>query len=222
MSHIIAWIAAVAESEDEAPHSPPPCETEVRRDSKGAIDGPSIENLPAHQFPRVTKQDPQLNSPETLDIFDDWYEFDQRRRAYRGRTVAMLRRFMRYSLETGRLPSLVGREFFRSKVTQYRVTTFEDRVIFVHDMERCLGRLDEFSRQVLARIVLQEYEQEEAAQLLGCTRRSIYRWLMEALDKLSDILIAAGLLEIVPPLVENSCQGGDAEDFCASDEEERK
>ena len=221
MSHIIAWIAAVAESEDEA-DSIPLDQTGVRHESKRTIDGPSIENLPAHQFPPVTGQGPQLNSPETAGISDEWYEFDRRRRAYRGRTVAMLRRYMRYSLETGRLPSLVGREFFRSKVTKYRVTTFEDRVIFVHDMERCLGRLDEFSRQVLARIVLQEYEHEEAAQLLGCTRMSVHRWLMEALDKLSDILTAAGLLEIVPPLVENSCQGGSEDDFCASDEEQRK
>jgi hypothetical protein len=66
------------------------------------------------------------------------------RRTYRGRVVAMLRRYMRYSIETGRLPSLLRREFFRAKVTSYTVVTFEDRVIFVHDMERCLDRLDEF------------------------------------------------------------------------------
>jgi hypothetical protein len=33
-----------------------------------------------------------------------------------GRAVAMLRRYMRYAIETGRLLSLVGREFFRAKV----------------------------------------------------------------------------------------------------------
>ena len=72
-------------------------------------------------------------------------EEEQERRIYRGRTVAMLRRYMRYSIETGRLPSLLGRESFRAKVTSYTVVTFEDRVIFVHDMEKCLDRLDEFS-----------------------------------------------------------------------------
>src|SRR5208337_5035558 len=102
-------------------------------------------------------------------------EIEQERRVYRGRTVAMLRRYMRYSIETGRLPSLLGREFFRAKVTSYTVVTFEDRVIFVHDMETSLEKLDEFSRKVLARIVLQEYEQEDAARLLGCTRMTVHR-----------------------------------------------
>ena len=45
-----------------------------------------------------------------------------------GWTVTMLRRYMRYSIETGRLPSLLGREFFRTQVTSYTVVTFEDRV----------------------------------------------------------------------------------------------
>ena len=35
---------------------------------------------------------------------------------------------------------VLGREFFRAKVTTYTVVTFEDRVIFVHDMETCLDR----------------------------------------------------------------------------------
>ena len=55
---------------------------------------------------------------------------------YRERTVALLRRYLRISIEVGRLPSLLGRELFRSKVTSYRMTSFEDGVIFVHDVER--------------------------------------------------------------------------------------
>jgi hypothetical protein len=149
---------------------------------------------------------------------DDFFaEEERRRRIYRNRTVAMLRRYMRYSIETGRLPSLVGREFFRSNVTKYRVTTFEDRVIFVHDMETCLGRLDGFSQRVLARIVLQEYGHEEAARLLGCTRMTVHRMLMEALDGLSAILVEVGLLDVVPPKWEISCQGGKNGCFSLSD-----
>src|SRR5271165_7382199 len=45
---------------------------------------------------------------------------------YRDRTAAMLRRYGRLSVEVGRLPSLLGREFFRTGVTSYRVGTFED------------------------------------------------------------------------------------------------
>ena len=223
MSDVISWIAAVAEP-GEAPDPVPFREEELRQNSVNeASDRPSVEHLPAHQFPAVMpEQSSPPALPEQADSTEEWFEFDRRRRVYRGRTVGMLRRYMRYSLETGRLPSLVGREFFRSKVTRYRVTTFEDRVIFVHDMENCLQRLDELSRQVLARIVLQEYEHEEAAQLLGCSRMTIHRWLLQALDKLSDILLAAGLLEVLPARVEKTCQGGKEDDFCGSDEEQRK
>ena len=96
-------------------------------------------------------------------------EAERARRVYRKRSVAMLRRYMRFSIETGRLPSLLGREFFRSKVTSYGVGTFEDRVIFVHDMETCLDRLDEFSRQLIARHILQEHDQDATARLLHCS-----------------------------------------------------
>jgi hypothetical protein len=124
----------------------------------------------------------------------DW-ESVRERRIYRGRTVAMLKKYMRYSLETGRLPSLVGREFFRSTVSKYTMVTFEDRVIFVIDMEKCLNRMDEFSRQVIAKHILQEYDLEETGRLLNCTERTIRRWIPVALDLLSEILLDVGLME---------------------------
>jgi hypothetical protein len=60
---------------------------------------------------------------------------------YRERTLALLRRYLRISIEVGRLPSLLGRELFRSKVTSYRMTNFEDAVIFVYDVERALDQV---------------------------------------------------------------------------------
>ena len=185
-------------------------------------------SLPAHQFPACRdrgedsrdEHNPQaeLEGTITSQPIDDLFaEEDRRQRIYRNRTVAMLRRYMRYSIETGRLPSLVGREFFRSNVTKYQVTTFEDRVIFVHDMETCVHRLGEFSQQVLARVVLQEYGQEEAARLLGCTRMTVHRVLMEALDELSEILVGVGLLDVVPFNPQISCQGGRNGCFSLSD-----
>jgi hypothetical protein len=133
-----------------------------------------------------------------------------------------LRRYMRYSIETGRLPSLVGREFFRSRITKYQMATFEDRVIFVHDMERCLEHLDDFGRQVLGRIVLQEYKQEDAARLLGYTRMTVHRKLLESLDQLSDILLAVDLLDSLTPGVTKTCQGGKGEDLLLSGCEDGK
>ena len=46
---------------------------------------------------------------------DELYVCERERRIYRARTVAMLRRYMRYSIETGRLPSILGREFFERR-----------------------------------------------------------------------------------------------------------
>jgi hypothetical protein len=48
---------------------------------------------------------------------------------YRKYTEAMLRRYMRMSMEAGKVPSLLGQEMFRGHVTSYRVESFEDVVI---------------------------------------------------------------------------------------------
>ncbi len=113
---------------------------------------------------------------------------------YRQRTAALLHRYFRLSLEIGRLPSVLGREFFRTRFNRRQNVSFEDAVIFVHDVERCLERLDVFSQEVLVWVVLQGYSQEEASRLLGCARRTVMRHLPEALDRLSEILLEARLL----------------------------
>ena len=131
-------------------------------------------------------------------------------------------RYMRYSIETGRLPSLLGREFFRAKVTSYTVVTFEDRVIFVHDMETCLNKLDEFSRQIIARHILQEHDQAATARLLQCAERTVRNYVPIALDLLSGILLDVGLLERIVPIREKSCQGGERGEIFVSVCEESK
>jgi DNA-directed RNA polymerase specialized sigma24 family protein len=113
---------------------------------------------------------------------------------YRQKTAAMLQRYFRLSLEVGRLPSVLGRECFRTRFNRRQNVSFEDAVIFVHDVERCLEKLDLFSQEVLVWVVLQGYSREEASRLLGCARRTISRHLPEALDRLSEILIEARLL----------------------------
>src|SRR3954471_580951 len=116
--------------------------------------------------------------------------------SYHDRTIALLKRYFRMSLEIGRMPSVLGREVFRARVTSYRVHTFEDAVIFVHDVERCVEKLEPFSRQLVARVILQDYTYEEAAKLMGCGERSVYRLLPLALDRLSDIFLTARLLTV--------------------------
>jgi len=125
---------------------------------------------------------------------------------YRDRTVALLRRYLRFAVEVGRLPSLVGREFFRSRVTSYRTSTFEDAVIFVHDVERSLELLDDLDRQLIAKITLQEYSQEEAARLIGCGYRTAHRRYPEALDRMSEILLARKILDRLPASSRKPCQ----------------
>jgi DNA-directed RNA polymerase specialized sigma24 family protein len=131
---------------------------------------------------------------------------------YRRRTEAILRKFFRMSVEVGRLPSILGSEFFRTHVTSYSVSSFEDAVIFVHDVERCVSKLDQVSQTLIARVILQGFSHEEAGRLLGCTRRTVQRNLSEAVDRLSEIFLAAGILEPVEgPRAsdENCCQEGE-------------
>jgi hypothetical protein len=153
---------------------------------------------------------PELSAAEWLleQAREQYREDDRQRRAYRGRTVAMLRRYMKYSIETGRLPSLLGREFFRAKVTSYQVVTFEERVIFVHDMETCLERLDEFSRQLIARHILQEHDRWATARLLHCNEKTVRRLVPLVLDTLSEILLERGMLEKLDSIEKKPCQGG--------------
>ncbi len=114
---------------------------------------------------------------------------------YRNHTVVLLRKYFRMSLEIGRMPSLLGGELFRAKVTAYQVHTFEDSVIFVHDMEQCLAKLDYLSRLLIARIFFQEFSHDEVAAELRITRRQVIRRMFDALDRTSEILLQRELLE---------------------------
>jgi DNA-directed RNA polymerase specialized sigma24 family protein len=144
---------------------------------------------------------------------------------YRERTLGMLRRYQRLSVEVGRLPSLLGREFFRTRVTSYHAGTFEDAVIFVHDVATGLAQLGGFQHKLIAKIALQDYTQSETARLLGCWRRTVGRRFPEALDRLTEIFLEAGLLIRLPATDvarANNCQGGGIEQMPASASAQRK
>src|ERR1035438_9594143 len=125
---------------------------------------------------------------------------------YRRRTVALLRRYGQASVEVGRVPSLLGREFFRSRVSSYTLRNFEDVIIFVTDMERAIEKLDTLQKKLQAMNVLEEYYIPDMARLLGCNERTVRRTLHDALDELSRILLAGGVLEELAGA--KSCQGG--------------
>jgi Sigma-70, region 4 len=113
---------------------------------------------------------------------------------YRKHCVSMLRRYLYASMQVGRAPSILGEPIGRGWVSSRRVRTFEDAVIFVLDVERCLARLSALDRQLLSRVVLQEYTHTEAAALLGMSVRSVSTKLGLALDRLTDELLLSGLL----------------------------
>jgi DNA-directed RNA polymerase specialized sigma24 family protein len=74
------------------------------------------------------------------------------------------------------------------------VRTFEDAVIFVLDVEKCLNKIPLLDREILSRVVLQAYTQVETAGMLGMAIRTIgYKYPL-AVDRLTEKLLAASLL----------------------------
>lgn len=114
---------------------------------------------------------------------------------YRKYTEAMLRRYITMSMEAGRVPSLLGRELFRGNVTHYKVHSFEDVVIFVHDVENCLDKLGKGQQHLIRRIALEEYTQGETAAMLGVSLRSVVRNYTDALDRLTRLFLEKGMLQ---------------------------
>jgi hypothetical protein len=114
---------------------------------------------------------------------------------YRKYTEAMLRRYVRMSMEAGKVPSLLGKEMFRAKVTSYRVESFEDVVIFIYDIEHCLEQLAPEQQRLIARIALEEYTLLEAATMLGLPPRTAVRRYCRALDRLTGIFLETRMLE---------------------------
>jgi predicted DNA-binding protein (UPF0251 family) len=113
---------------------------------------------------------------------------------YRKHTESLLRRYLYASMQVGRAPSILGDPIARGWCSSRPIRTFEDAVIFVLDVERCLNRLGSLDRMMLSRIVLQEYTQAEAASLLGMSVRTICYKFPKALDRLTEKLLESGLL----------------------------
>jgi len=127
-------------------------------------------------------------------------ELEQRRTApevafYRKYTEALLRRCMRFSMEAGRAPSLLGREMFRGNVTNYSVRGFDDVVIFVHDVESCVKMLDDQQQHLIRRIALQEFTVEETASMLQLPPLRVLRRYWRAIDMLTEVFLERKLLE---------------------------
>lgn len=114
---------------------------------------------------------------------------------YRKYTEALLRRYMKMSWQVGRVPSVLGVDPTRGRVSSYRVANFEDAVIFVVDVEHCLKKVSGAAQAVLVRVGLQEYTVEEAGRMLGLTKKTVIWRYRQGLDELTEILLAVGLMK---------------------------
>jgi hypothetical protein len=198
MTHFAECIAAQGDGDQAKGLEGVPVRPQVEEGSNSSCStNGGGQNVPAHNFPTEMANGAKLG----IATEHDW-QGDPDIWLYRKKTTALLRRYMQWSLEAGRVPSLLGRELFRAKISAFTATTFEAKVIFLHDIERCLGRLQSFDRQLIARIVLQEYDHEAAARILQCTRKTLERRLPELIDELSESLLKADLLERLPDTTE--------------------
>jgi len=117
---------------------------------------------------------------------------------YRTHTERMLRRYLYASMQIGRSPSILSEPIGRGWASSQRVKTFEDAVIFVMDIENCLNRLGSLDRELLSKIVIQEYTQAEAAVLIGMSVRAASYRTGVALDRLTELFLENRLLTLEP------------------------
>lgn len=116
---------------------------------------------------------------------------------YRQHTEKLLRRYLYASMQVGRAPAILGEHVPTGGAASFRqVHTFEDAVIFVLDVEKCLGQIGYIERQILSKVVLQAYTQSEAAMLLGMSMRAMAYSFPRAMDALTEKLLDAGLLTL--------------------------
>ena len=116
----------------------------------------------------------------------------------RARTVCLLLRYFRTALLVGRMPSIVGREIFRTKVRSTPARALEEAVVFVCDMERVLRGLAARDQRLLAICIFEDRSEWEAARAVRCGQHEISRRLGEVLDLLHGTFCNLGLL---PPPV---------------------
>ena len=113
---------------------------------------------------------------------------------YRGQALAIVRHFFEMSCQLGRLPSILGREFFRAKVSHHAIPSFEDQALFAHDVRQSLNRLNDSEMEVLTLVGLYDLNLDEAAKLLGYSPGYTSQRFGDALAMLTQIFLDNGVL----------------------------
>jgi len=118
---------------------------------------------------------------------------------YRGQTLTLLRHFYELSCQVGRLPSLLGREFFCARVSHHAIPSFEEQVVFACDIELCLGRLSDEHAEILTLVGLYDFTRQEISAMLHCGREVVTVRVNDALDALTELFLQAGVLAASRP-----------------------
>ncbi len=122
----------------------------------------------------------------------------------RSQTMNLLLRFFRTALLLGRMPSLLGREIFRSRMDCKPARAFEDSVLFVCDVERCLRELEPLDQRILAFCILEDHSEWDAARRFHCHQGEVSRRLGRSLDALYETFCRIGLMKRVDPSVRSA------------------
>lgn len=113
---------------------------------------------------------------------------------YRKYTEAMLRRYLKLSMEAGRVPSLIGQDMFRGNVSHCSISGFDDAVIFVEDVSKCLATLSAGERFLVRRIAIEGHTMAETAAMKGISLRYVLQRYTSAVDKLTGVFLKRKLL----------------------------
>lgn len=144
----------------------------------------------------------------------------------RARTVALLHRFFRTALQVGRMPSLLGREVFRARTQHLPARAFEDSVLFVCDVERCLLSLETADQRLVAFCILEDHSEWEASRCFHRSQSDVSRRLSQILDLLHETFCRVGLLrrldvpsneETHAPALKRKNRHGEARDDAEAD-----
>lgn len=114
---------------------------------------------------------------------------------YRSQALGIVRHFFEIASQIGRLPSIMGREFFRAKVSHHAIPSFEEQAVFVLDVEAALARLNERDGELVALVGLFHYSMEDVARMLGRSRSYVAQHFADSVDQLAQIFLKTGLLK---------------------------
>jgi len=132
-----------------------------------------------------------VNRPPEQDVVSDP---EPETICYRGQTLAIVRHFFEISSQLGRLPSILGREFFRAKVSHHVVPSFEEQALFAHDVQQSLMKLDEEDLAVLTLVGLYDMSHEQVAIMLHRSCGCVSQRYTEALARLTQVFLDVGVL----------------------------